>query len=128
MHIKNKLPLIYIINECAEKDKETGKLYIKPIRLRWIISYANFISASNYEYNIFDIEILKELTEDRINQTINDILKCDISKKEIYNMLSKTDIEVLNKAKVEYLHNQKFFWDLKDEWTDFFSSIKKWFK
>lgn len=128
MHVKNKLPLIYIINECGEKDKKTGQFFIKPSHIQWIISYTNFVSASKYGYNVFDIEILKELTETRIEQTINDVLKCDMSKKEIYSMLSKTDIDALKKARSKYIYDQKPFLDYKENWADFIRSIKRWFK
>lgn len=128
MHIKNRLPLLYIINECATKDKKTGKFTIKPKHMQWIISYANFLSASKYGYNIFDIEILNELNENNIEKTIKDMIACPLSSNEIFKQLPESTKKCLNKTRWEYIHNQKPFWDTKDEWIKFFSSIKEWFK
>lgn len=127
MQARNKLPLIYILNECAEKDEKTGRFSIKPTHLRWIISYSNFMASSKFGHDIFDIEILKELTEDKIDRTINSVLKINASKKEIYESVSKEDMWALNKARWEYIHNQKPWLNTKEGWAKICNSIKMWF-
>lgn len=127
MHVRNKLPLIFILNETAEKDKKTGQFKIKPTHLQWIICYANFLSSSKLGYNIFDIDVLKEITVDRITNTLEDMQKCPLTQDTIYMRIPKVNIKTLKKAIKEY-NRIKGTLDLQEWLNKISNSIISWAK
>lgn len=126
MHVRNKLPLMYIINEVAEKDEKNNTFSLKYTHVKWIICYTNYLSSVKYDNYIFDINLLKELTQDEINAILNEMIKSPLDSKTTFESMPVEVIKTLKKAIKEYKYNQKSWLETKEQWSRFISSIKSW--
>lgn len=126
MHVRNKLPLMYIINEVAEKDEKNNTFSLKYTHVKWIICYTNYLSSVKYDSYIFDVNLLKELTQDEIDAILNEMIKSPLDSKTTFESMSIEVIKILKKAIKEYKYNQKSWLETKEQWSRFISSIKSW--
>lgn len=126
MHVRNKLPLMYIINEVAEKDEKNNTFSLKYTHVKWIICYTNYLSSVKYDNYIFDINLLKELTQDEIDAILNEMIKSPLDSKTTFESMPVEVIKTLKKAIKEYKYNQKSWLETKEQWSRFISSIKSW--
>lgn len=126
MHVRNKLPLMYIINEVAEKDEKNNTFSLKYTHVKWIICYTNYLSSVKYDSYIFDVNLLKELTQDEIDAILNEMIKSPLDSKTTFESMSIETIKTLKKAIREYKYNQKSWLEMKEQWSRFVSSIKSW--
>ena len=126
MHVRNKLPLMYVINEVAEKDEKNNTFSLKYTHVKWIICYTNYLSSVKYDSYIFDINLLKELTQDEIDAILNEMIKSPLDSKTTFESMPIETIKTLKKAIREYKYNQKSWLETKEQWSRFISSIKSW--